>query len=70
MEGISFILKAVGFVLIILGLSSGWVLFSRAVKGQTEIGTHTSTLWALFLLGIIGGIGLYCLAFIILIYKV
>jgi hypothetical protein len=52
------IFRIVGIVLLILGASSGLALFLRAVLNADtkEAEKATSTLWGLFIVGLIGGI--------------
>lgn len=51
------ILQLIGIGLIGLGGLSGVMLFLRAALGKAN-GDSTATLWGLFLLGLLGGIGL------------
>ncbi|GAK52335.1 hypothetical protein U14_03586 [Candidatus Moduliflexus flocculans] len=51
------ILQFIGMGLIVLGGLSGAMLFLRAAIGKAE-GGSTSTLWGLFLLGLVCGTGL------------
>ena len=49
------ILRFIGIGLVILGGLSGVVLFFRASAGKAE-GSSASTLWGLFIIGLIAGI--------------
>lgn len=58
------IVLIVGIGLILLGASSGYALFTRAMRGADKPGDETNigTLWGLFMLGLSAGLTLIWLA--------
>ncbi|MBK6799595.1 MAG: hypothetical protein IPL01_05110 [Acidobacteria bacterium] len=58
MFGVSFVLYVVGIGLVLLGGASGIALFVRAVARNENLaqGPGMTTLWGLFLIGLIAGL--------------
>lgn len=50
------IFRFLGIIMLLIGLSSGVALFFLAVSGSDRLSKSKSTLWGLFLIGLVAGI--------------
>lgn len=57
-EGASYILGIVGFCLLILAGVAGILLVQKAITAKSKDEPGTSTLWGLFIIGLVAGLWL------------